>query len=93
MPKLVKYRRIFPVMPLSKHLPKLAELPELEIELRLPSGEAAFQSPSQATLKYVTGPFSSYDQHERLLWEDLPLHFVRRLTVNMVSPPSDQELE
>ena len=57
------------------------------------SGEVTFQSPSQARLKYDTVPFSSYDQHERLLWEDLPLHSVRRLTVNMMFPPSDQELE
>ena len=56
-------------------------------------GETAFQSSSQTTLKYDTVPFSSYNQHERLLWEDLPLHFVPRLAVNMVSPPSDQELE
>ena len=57
------------------------------------SGEVTFQSPSQAGLRYDAVPFSSYDQHERLLWEDLPLHSVRRLAVNMVSPPSDQELE
>jgi len=93
MPKLVTSRRIFPDIPFNKHLPNLTELPELGIELGMSSGEATFQSPSKATLKYVTGPFSNYDQHERLFWEDLPLHSVRRLVVNMASPPSDQELE
>jgi len=93
MPRLVTYPRIFPVIPLSKHLPKLTELPELGVELWMSSCEATFQSPSQATLKHVTRPFSSYDQHGHLLWEDLPPHSVRRLTVNVVSPSSDQELE
>ena len=55
--------------------------------------ETTFQSPSQTTLKYDTVPFSSYDRHESPPREDLPLHFVQRLAVNMVSPPSDQELE
>ena len=53
MLRLVTYRRIFPVIPFSKHLPNL------EFSLGMSSGEATFQSPSQATLKYVTGPFSS----------------------------------
>ena len=59
MPRLVTYRRIFLVIPFSKHLPKLAELPELGVGLGMSSGEATFQSPSQATLKYDTVPFSS----------------------------------
>ena len=93
MPKLVTFRPVFPITPLGEHLPNLAELPELRVTLGMSFGEATFRGPSQATLGYLTGPFSSYSQHEGLLWEGLPLHSVRRLTVNTVFPPSDQELE
>ena len=93
MPKLVTFRPAFPITPFGEHLPNLAELPELRVTLGASFGEATFQSPSQATLGYLTGPFSGYNQQESLLWKGLPLHSVRRLTVNIVFPPSDQELE
>lgn len=93
MPKLVTFRPVFPSTPLGEHLPNLTELPELRVTLGMSSGEATFQSPLQARLGYLTGPFSGYDKQEGLLWKGLPLHSVRRLTVNIVFPPSDQELE
>jgi len=92
MPKLVTFRPIFPVTTFDENLPNLAELPELQIKLDMSSGEAIFRGP-RATLKYLTGPLSSYDIHERIFWRELPLHSVRKLTVNIVHPPSDQELE
>ena len=93
MPKLATFRPVFPVTKFDEHLPNLVELPELQIELDMLFSEATFRGPSQAILKYLIGPLSSYDLHERIFWRELPLHSVRRLTVNMVFPPSDQALE
>ena len=93
MPKLVTSRPLFPVTTFDEHLPNLAELPQLQIKLDTSSGEVIFRGPSQATLKYITGPLSSYNLREGVFWRELPLHSVRRLTVNMVFPPSDRELE
>jgi len=93
MPKLVTFRPIFPVMTFDEHLPNFVELPELQVRLGTSSGEVTFQSASQATLEYLTGQLSSFDRHERILWRELPLHSVRKLTANMAFAPSDQELE
>ena len=93
MPKLVTFRPVFPVTTFDEHLPNLAELPELHVKLGMSSGEVTFRSPSHATLEYLTGRLSSFDPHERILWRELPLHSVRRLTASMVFTPSDQELE
>ena len=87
MPKSVEFHHIFPIISFGEHLSNLAELLELQVKLGMSIGGATFHSPSRETLKYLTGPFSSYDQHERLLWEELPLHSVRRLAVNTVFPP------
>jgi hypothetical protein len=93
IPRLIRYHPLFPVTPFGKHLPNLAELPELQVNMGMSSGEVTFRSPSQAALKYLTGPLSDYDTHEHTLWRELPLHSVRRLTVNMISSPFSQELE
>ena len=87
------FQPVFPVTTFDRHLPNLAALPELQVKFGMSSGEATFRSPSQATLKYFAGPFSSYGGQERIHWRELPLHTVQKLTVNMVFPPSVQELE
>jgi hypothetical protein len=77
----------FPTLPLTsfgKHLPNLAELPEMEVCTRGEIGQVIFRSPSQAVLEYraVARPLGGITYcHDRWLWGGLPLHSVRRLTV------------
>ena len=82
LPRLTYYRPIFPLTAFAEHLPNLAQLPELQVNIGMPSDEVTFRSPSRATLKYLAGPLSDYESHESRIWRQLPLHTVRRLTVN-----------
>ena len=89
-PRSVTFRPIFPVATFGRHLPNLTELSELHVDMG--SGEVTFQNSSLATLKYHTELLSTYDSVERKIWGGLPLHSVRRLTVNMVSQSNCQQL-
>ena len=91
MSRLITFRPVFPVTAFDERLPNFAKLPELQVDMS--SGEITFQSPSQASLRYLTRPLANYDSHERIFWKELPLHSVRRLTVNLALPPTRQELE
>ncbi|KAF9782902.1 hypothetical protein BJ322DRAFT_1073218 [Thelephora terrestris] len=83
LPRLTYYRPIFPHTTFREHLPNLAQLPELQVNIGMSSDEVTFRSPSGATLKYLAGPLSDYESHESRIWRQLPLRTVRRLTVNM----------
>ena len=77
---------LFPEASFSDHLPNLAELPELQVNMGNSSGEATFRSASGATLEYLARPFHNHwHVEEGKIWENLPLHTVRRLIVNMES--------
>ena len=93
MPRLTRSCLVSPVITLSKHLPNFAELPELQVNTAKSPGEVTFRRPSQAVLKYLTGPLADYNSHELMLWRELPLHSVRRLIVDLVPLPTSQELE
>jgi len=93
LPLLAPPHAGFPVATFGKLFPNLAELPELQVNVGMSSGEFTFRSHSQAALKYVTGPLSEYNSYKSLLWRELLLHSVRRLTVNVVLPPTGQEFE
>jgi hypothetical protein len=79
----------FPVLPITsfgEHLPNLAELPEMEVYMKVETGRVRFRSPSQAVLDYrtVTHPLEDLAyHHHRVRWGGLPLHSVRRLTVTL----------
>jgi len=79
----------FPILPdisFDKHLPTLAELPEMGVYTCAEYGRVTFRSPSQASLEYHArarplGKLAYH--HDRTVWGGLPLHSVRRLTVGM----------
>ena len=81
---------ILPVTSFGEQLPNYVELPELRIDTAPHSGTAVFQSPSQAVLTYHTGPLWRYRQ-DRLLWGNLPLSSVRRVTAVLVDPALGDE--
>ena len=78
----------FPFSALHNHLPNFIELPELQVDINVRSGEVAFRSASQAIIEYSAEYLADYKSVERENWRGLPLRSVRRLTVNMVSRPS-----
>ena len=89
-PQFAPFHSIFPVISFDEHLPNLAELPELKVDMG--SGEATFRNPSRATLKYRTELLLNYNFIEKNLWGDLPLRSVRKLTINMPRQPIFQEI-
>jgi hypothetical protein len=93
MPRLVASRPVSRFTTIGEHFPNLAELPELEVNTIKSPGEVTFRSPSQAVLKYLTGPLLDCGSQEIILWRELPLHTVRRLTVNLGPLPTSQELD
>ena len=91
-PKFVPPLPVFPIPSFGERFPTFAELPEVQVKLGTSVGEATFRSPSQATLEYITGPFASYLLYEHWAWIKFPLLSIRRLIVDVVSPPSDDEV-
>ena len=92
-PKFVAYRPVFSITSFGERFPTLSELSEVHVKLGASIGEATFRSSSQATLEYLTRPFTDYVRHERKAWRDFPLHFVWKLVVDMVSLPSYGEVK
>ena len=92
-PRLMNSRSVFPVTPFSNHLPNLAELPQLRVDMGVPCDTVTFRSPSRATLKYLVGPLADYESNEHEIWNQLPLNTVRRLILNSTHPQVDQKLE
>jgi hypothetical protein len=82
LPGAEKSPLIFPIS-FGEHLPNLARLPDLRVNVGTSSDGATFQSPFRATLKYFAQQLVDYGSNERLLWEGVPLYSVRRLTANM----------
>ena len=91
-PGLATFSLIFPIPSFGECLPTLGELPEVRVKLGTSIGEATFRSSSQATLEYITGPFSAYVDYGGKVWREFPLHSVRRLIVDAVSPPSYRQV-
>lgn len=69
--------------------PNFALLPELQVDLEL--CEITFRNPSGATLKCRTGDLRG--PVDNLDWGDLPLFYVRRLTVNNIRRPGRLRFE
>jgi len=69
MPGLITYRPVSPVTAFGKHLPNLAELPELQVNTIKSPGEVTFRSTSQAVLKhqYLTRPLANCHSHGIIL--------------------------
>lgn len=70
---------VFPTTSFSEHLPNYVELQELRIETNKGSGEIVFRSASQACLTYYTEQLADHER-ELLLWGDLPIRSIRRVT-------------
>jgi len=85
-PPTLPWFSILPNISFGKHLPTLAELPEMGVYTCAGYGQVTFRGPSQASLEYHAharplGKLSYY--RDRTVWGSLPLHSVRRLVVGM----------
>ena len=83
VPELPSPFPIFPGTSFSEHLPNFAELPEMEVFMRVGTGRVKFRSSSQAVLDCWTVTRSFGDiayRDDRRHWGGLPLHSVRKLT-------------
>jgi len=85
-PPTLPWFSVLPDISFGRHLPNLAELPEMGVYTCAEYGRVTFRSPSQASLEYHArarplGKLSYYS--DRTVWGGLPLHSVRRLIVGM----------
>ena len=81
---------VLPDAPFSEHLPNYVNLPELQIETKIGSGEITFRSASQAVLTYRTGRLEVYER-ELQLWGGLPISSIRKVTAIQLDLINDRE--
>jgi hypothetical protein len=87
---LYSNQSILPITSFGEQLPNYVELPELRINTTMVSGEAVFRRPSGVVFTYKTGKLNDY-KWDRLIWGNLPVSSVRRVTAVLVDPAVGDE--